>query len=240
MENAVKLRPRRVVYKFGLIWFLINSSISSIAFYLPHQVLHSDQAFDPEIRMILILIGLVLGLSQGMLVRRYFQAHFHIFKLSWWVFSMFIGFTLTFLTALASITGLIPLLSLVLSRIGTSAPPPSDFDTVLSVLVLFSKYLFVIGSVIGGGITGFLQFAIIRKHVKFAVFWIVATALSGGLNGLIYTFFWSSLLGNEANDQKYDSIVAVTSGKIGVVYGLITGVAMMVMLQKTIEHQTRS
>jgi hypothetical protein len=238
MENPVKLRFRRVVYKFGLIWFLVNFSISSIAFYLPNQKLLGESLFNDQIPILQILLVL-LGLSQGMLVRKHFQAHFHIFKLGWWVFSIFIGFTLTFLTALASIVVFIFPYLPAIGTIGSSVPTYSDPE-LESFSLLLGKCLFVIGSVIGGGITGLLQFAIIRKYVKSAVLWIVATALSGGLNGLIYSFFWSGLLGDESSRQNYNSIVAVTSGKIGVVYGLMTGVAMMIMLQKTIEHQTQS
>ncbi len=209
-----------------------------MAFYLSHQSQYSSQL---SVSAILVLIALALRLSQGMLVRKHFQAYFHIFKLGWWVFSMFIGLTSTFLTALASIMGFIPPVLAGLGTIGSSMPSPSASDPeIFELFELLSKCLFAIGSVIAGGITGLLQFAVIRKYVKSAVLWIVATALSGGSSGLIYVFFWSGLFGDESNGQNYDSIVAVTSGKIGVIYGLITGVAMMVMLQKTIEHQARS
>ncbi len=231
MENAVKPRFRRVAYKFCLIWFLVNSSIVSIAFYLAH---HSGLGLV----LLLSIVGLVLGLSQGILVRKYLHADSHTFKLDWWVFSLLVGLTLTLLMVLASIAVFIFPALPGLSSIGSSAPTyrvsnPEDF-------ILLGRYLVIIGSVIGGGTTGLLQFAMMRKYVKSAVIWIVATALSGGLHGLIYLQFWSSLLANESNRQNYDFLVAVTSGKIGVIYGLITGIAMMIMLQKTIEHQTRS
>ncbi|GAP95836.1 hypothetical protein [Leptolyngbya sp. NIES-2104] len=240
MENAVKLRFRRVVYKFGLIWFLVNFSIVSIGLYLSHQIQYNDLLSVPAM---LILIGLVLGLSQGMLIRKHFQAFFRRFKLGGWVASLLIGLTLTFLTALASmIVSILPGLS-QLGRLGSSVPPPPDIASVVESFTLLSKYLFVVGSVLGGGITGLFQFAMIRKYVKSAVLWIVATTLSAGLNGLIYYSSVQSGLFNEFNrpyDPNYDSVAAVTSGKIGVVYGFITGVAMMIMLYRTIEHQTRS
>jgi len=112
------------------------------------------------------LLGLITGLSQYLLLRRYLA------KMGWWVAATFLGWILPFI-----------ILQLVFTvfQIGQT-----NFAIILRTSIFFLM----------GGLLGLIQWIVLRKKIQFAGWWILANSLGWGLAILITSGNISNPLAN--------------------------------------------
>ena len=97
------------------------------------------------------LLGLITGLSQYLLLRRYLA------KVGWWVVATFLGWILPF-TIMQLVFTLFPI-------------GEKNFASILRTLIFFLM----------GGLLGLIQWFVLRKRIQDAGWWILANSLGWGL-----------------------------------------------------------
>jgi uncharacterized YccA/Bax inhibitor family protein len=87
-----------------------------------------------------------------------------------------------------------------------------------------------VGGLFSGGISSLLQILTIAKYVSQPQLWLLASALCEALNAMIYYGLFFAYKSQYDNTTFYLIVVCVS---VGVIYGLITGIAMVLMPLKS-------
>jgi hypothetical protein len=155
-----------------------------------------------------LLEGTVLGFTQWLILRRYIQ---HSTR---WIFATIIGGLFAWFTGLT--------ISVVMAFAFAGV-------TGSYVTTAFIQGLILLGMGIGG-MLGFCQWLVIRKQIRYGIWWIFANAIAWSL-GLLIAYFGVGAIAEKSSIQTALTTVA-TGAIMGVAIGSITGIALIWLLKQ--------
>jgi hypothetical protein len=221
-----RFRLLKADYKFFIIWVSLNSLIISVSLWLLLTRSDKETPLVPE--TIFKFGALVLGLTQGLLATKYCQSRsLRISSILVWMGATYINWTLT----ISTITGSY-LLTIFLSIPYISTVPSGHGDADVSFISKIVLFCVGLGGLLSGIISGLLQFVTISKYVSQARLWLFASAICGASNVMIYYRLFVA----EKSQYSTTDLIAVCAG-FGIFYGLISGVAMVLMPPKFRENR---
>jgi hypothetical protein len=227
-------RPRQVGREFISQWVLANTLGLTVTFLIIEIVSEMTTVYLGG----LLLGGLLLGIAQWLVLRKYIWGRFIAI---FWVIATLFGWIagICILGGIA-LFGLIIFPFMYLVPVATS--PPYDGIPIQGWLGVVS-FMLGVGGFIGGLITGFLQYLVLRKRVSSASGWITVAAIGQMLGCMILSLQLQNdripLIAASFGVQEATARIAIGAAigaMIGVVYGLITGCRMIRLLRRPIDN----
>lgn len=177
-----------------------------------------------------ILIGFVVGGTQGWVLSRQLRQHFSVPVLREWLIANTIGGCVSFLATIFLVSGSITIYVLL---IGPSQPTLIDLTYLIFALMAV---------IVGFALFGTSQWFVLRKWLTGAIWWIPINALSGCLAIYIAGALTGPMIMQSSSSDAglpLDFLYAVfLSGTLAAtIWAMLTGIGIVWLLRRELSHK---